>query len=173
MIFKKSQHPKAHFREIPTFFQSLRANPNLQENSSPIFLQKYNLYVIIICTDFFVRKRYENLPRKGFPSSKETGIIMVQDITSRISESYPTLSKSQRRIASAVLNSCDKVAFMTAAKLGQTVGVSESTVVRFAIELGFDGYPEFQRAVQELVRAYCLFAGQYQSGDHHRCTASC
>ena len=78
---------------------------------------------------------------------------MVQDITSRISESYPKLSKCQRRIAAAVLNSCDKVAYMTAAKLGQTVGVSESTVVRFAIELGFDGYPEFQRALQELVRA--------------------
>lgn len=78
---------------------------------------------------------------------------MVQDISSRISEIYPRLSKSQRRIAATVINSCDKAAYMTAAKLGQLVGVSESTVVRFAIELGFDGYPDFQRAVQELVRA--------------------
>lgn len=65
---------------------------------------------------------------------------------------YPSFSKCQRRIADAILNNCDKAAYMTATKLGQMVGVSESTVVRFAIELGFDGYPAFQRAVQELVR---------------------
>ncbi len=77
---------------------------------------------------------------------------MTQDISALISELYPTFSKCQRRIANAIMESCEKAAYMTAAKLGQLVGVSESTVVRFAIELGFDGYPSFQRAVQELVR---------------------
>ena len=119
-----------------------------------ILLQKMFLYVIIICTDYFESPQMIRAsPGKEFSSQKELGVFMVQDITTRISESYPKLSKCQRRIATAVLNSCDKVAYMTAAKLGQTVGVSESTVVRFAIELGFEGYPEFQRAVQELVRA--------------------
>lgn len=77
---------------------------------------------------------------------------MTQDISSLINEKYSSFSKCQRRIAVAVLESCEKAAYMTAAKLGELVGVSESTVVRFAIELGFDGYPAFQRAVQELVR---------------------
>ena len=53
----------------------------------------------------------------------------------------PTFSKGQRRIATYITEHYDKAAFMTAAKLGATVGVSESTVVRFAMELGFDGYP--------------------------------
>ena len=77
---------------------------------------------------------------------------MANDISQRIKNSYPTFSKGQKKIAVAILNEYDKVAYMTAAKLGQLVGVSESTVVRFANELGFEGYSEFQRAVQELVR---------------------
>ena len=61
-------------------------------------------------------------------------------------------SKGQRRIAEYILKNYDKAAFMTAGKLGQTVGVSESTVVRFASELGYEGYPEMRKAVQEMIR---------------------
>lgn len=77
---------------------------------------------------------------------------MATDISQRIKNSYSTFSKGQKKIANAILNDYDKAAYMTAAKLGGLVGVSESTVVRFANELGFEGYSEFQRAVQELVR---------------------
>ncbi|NLY43840.1 MAG: MurR/RpiR family transcriptional regulator [Clostridiaceae bacterium] len=61
-------------------------------------------------------------------------------------------SKGQKLIARYILNHYDKAAFMTAARLGSVVGVSESTVVRFAMELGYDGYPKLQRALQELIR---------------------
>ena len=77
---------------------------------------------------------------------------MATDISQRIKNAYSTFSKGQKKIANAILNDYDKAAYMTAAKLGALVGVSESTVVRFANELGFEGYSEFQRAVQELVR---------------------
>ena len=77
---------------------------------------------------------------------------MAADISQRIRNIYSTLSKGQKKIANAILNDYDKAAYLTAARLGNMVGVSESTVVRFAGELGFEGYSEFQRAVQELVR---------------------
>jgi DNA-binding MurR/RpiR family transcriptional regulator len=77
---------------------------------------------------------------------------MASDISQRIRNIYSTLSKGQKKIANAILNDYDKAAYMTAARLGAHVGVSESTVVRFANELGFEGYSEFQRSVQELVR---------------------
>ena len=77
---------------------------------------------------------------------------MAADISERIRTVYSTLSKGQKKIANAVLNDYDKVAYLTAARLGELVGVSESTVVRFADELGFEGYSQFQLAVQELVR---------------------
>ena len=77
---------------------------------------------------------------------------MAADISERIKAVYSTLSKGQKKIANAVLNEYDKVAYLTAAKLGDLVGVSESTVVRFADELGFEGYSQFQLAIQELVR---------------------
>ena len=60
-------------------------------------------------------------------------------------------SKSHKKIASYIIEHYDKSAFMTASKLGSIVGVSESTVVRFAFELGYEGYPEFQSALQELI----------------------
>ena len=63
-----------------------------------------------------------------------------------------TFSKGQKRIANYILEHYDKAAYMTASKLGTLVGVSESTVVRFAIELGFEGYPEMQKSLQELIR---------------------
>lgn len=77
---------------------------------------------------------------------------MAADISERIRAIYSTLSKGQKKIANAVLHDYDKVAYLTAAKLADLVGVSESTVVRFADELGFEGYSQFQLAVQELVR---------------------
>lgn len=64
----------------------------------------------------------------------------------------PEFSKGQKRIARYILDHYDKAAYMTASRLGSIVEVSESTVVRFAIEVGFDGYPEMQRALQELIR---------------------
>ena len=78
---------------------------------------------------------------------------MKKDLAALIEAEMPNLSKGKKRIAQTILSDYDKVAYMTAAKLSEMVGVSESTVVRFAIDLGFDGYPEFQHAVQELVRA--------------------
>lgn len=77
---------------------------------------------------------------------------MAYDISQRIKIASHTFSKGQKKIANAILNDYDKAAYMTAAGLGKYVGVSESTVVRFAGTLGFEGYVEFQRAVQELVR---------------------
>lgn len=76
---------------------------------------------------------------------------MKDDILAVLEEKDPTFSKGQRRIASYIAESYDKAAFMTASRLGTMVGVSESTVVRFAVELGYDGYPEMQKAMQEMV----------------------
>ena len=78
---------------------------------------------------------------------------MAFDISEKIRDYFPTFSKGQKKIASAIISDYDKVAYMTASKLGRFVGVSESTVVRFATELGYIGYSDFQKAVQELVRA--------------------
>ena len=77
---------------------------------------------------------------------------MKQDILTVIQENMHTFSKGQKRIASYVLQNYDKAAFMTASKLGKRVGVSESTVVRFAAELGYDGYPDMQRSLQKMIR---------------------
>ena len=76
---------------------------------------------------------------------------MNHDILTILQEKAPTFSKGQRRIAQYITESYDKAAFMTANRLGKTVGVSESTVVRFAVDLGFDGYPSMQKAMQEMV----------------------
>lgn len=76
----------------------------------------------------------------------------MQDLLKIIETAMPTLSKGQKRIASFIENHYDKAAYMTAAQLGEEVSVSESTVVRFALQLGFDGYPALQRSVQETVR---------------------
>lgn len=73
------------------------------------------------------------------------------DILSLLQENEATFSKGQKRIAHYIMESYDKAAFMTANRLGKTVGVSESTVVRFAVDLGFDGYPTMQKAMQEMV----------------------
>lgn len=76
---------------------------------------------------------------------------MRQDIFSVLKSKETSFSKGQRRIAQYILESYDKAAFMTANVLGKTVGISESTVVRFAVELGYDGYPSMQKALQEMV----------------------
>lgn len=75
----------------------------------------------------------------------------MNDVLSRMEVMSRTFSKGQRRIAEYMLRDYDKAAFMTASRLGKTVGVSESTVVRFATELGYSGYPQMQKALQELV----------------------
>ena len=75
-----------------------------------------------------------------------------KDLMRLIQSRFPKLSKGQKLIAEYILKNYDKAAFMTAAKLGVSVGVSESTVVRFANELGFSGYPKLQKALQELIK---------------------
>ena len=77
---------------------------------------------------------------------------MKRDILRVIEENMDGFSKGQRQIARFLLAHYDKAAYMTAAKLGSEVSVSESTVVRFVMELGYVGYPEFQKALQELIR---------------------
>ncbi|HCW52269.1 MAG TPA: N-acetylmannosamine kinase [Clostridium sp.] len=75
-----------------------------------------------------------------------------KDLMRLIQGKYIRLSKGQKLIAEYILKNYDKAAFMTAAKLGVAVGVSESTVVRFASEIGFSGYPKLQKALQELIK---------------------
>ena len=77
---------------------------------------------------------------------------MTSDILTLIQNGMSHFSKGQKLIANYIINSYDKAAFMTASKLGKTVNVSESTVVRFAVELGYDGYPAMQKALQEMIR---------------------
>lgn len=78
---------------------------------------------------------------------------MKKDILKLIDENLPSFSKGQRQIATYISKHYDKAAYMTAAKLGAEVAVSESTVVRFVMELGFEGYPEFRRALLALIRS--------------------
>ena len=76
---------------------------------------------------------------------------MNDDLFSVLQQKAPSFSKGQRLLAKYITESYDKAAFMTASRLGKTVGVSESTVVRFAVELGFEGYPSMQKAMQDMV----------------------
>ena len=77
---------------------------------------------------------------------------MNRDILTVIQDNMHTFSKGHRKIADFILESYDKAAFMTASRLGKKVGVSESTVVRFAAELGYEGYPDMQRSLQKMIR---------------------
>lgn len=77
---------------------------------------------------------------------------MENHLLGKIDKNMNTFSKGQKLIAEYIQENYDKAAFMTAAKLGYTVGVSESTVVRFATELGYDGYPRLQQAMQEMIK---------------------
>ena len=76
----------------------------------------------------------------------------MRNLLNDIEKRMPTFSKGQKLISKYILENYDKAAYMTASKLGKIVNVSESTVVRFACELGFDGYPDFQKSLRELVR---------------------
>ncbi|MDR1620121.1 MAG: MurR/RpiR family transcriptional regulator [Clostridiales bacterium] len=79
-------------------------------------------------------------------------MLVQNDLISQLQARYQSFSKSQKLIATYIIENYDRAAFITASRMGQTVGVSESTVVRFAYSVGYDGYPELQRALQELIR---------------------
>ena len=74
------------------------------------------------------------------------------DVITRINEKFVKMSKSHKAIATYITDHYEQAVFMTAAKMGMTLGISESTVVRFASGLGYDGYPEFQKALEEWVK---------------------
>lgn len=74
------------------------------------------------------------------------------ELLQKLEDGYRKFSKGQKKLADFIRDDYDKAAFMTAAKMGEEVGVSESTVVRFAMALGYEGYPEFQKALGELIR---------------------
>lgn len=77
---------------------------------------------------------------------------MSKTLLGHIEEIYPDLSKSHKKIADFIINNYEKAAYYTAARLGAETDISESTVVRFAAQLGFEGYPEFQDALQEDIK---------------------
>ena len=83
---------------------------------------------------------------------RQKDLIKMKNLLTLINEQKTGFSKGQKLIADFITKHYDKAAFMTASKLGSTVGVSESTVVRFATELGYDGYPKMQKAMQEMIR---------------------
>jgi len=91
--------------------------------------------------------------------------MMSKNVLHVIQTNMPTFSKGQKRIASYILSDYDKAAFMTASKLGRLVGVSESTVVRFASVLGYDGYPAMQKALQEMVRSRLTSIQRIEASD--------
>lgn len=97
---------------------------------------------------------------------------MTENFQNKVELVYGSLSKGHKKIADFIKNNYEKASFMTAAKLGKTVGVSESTVVRFATNIGFEGYPELQKYLQEMVKSHLtsvqrmeVAASRYESGD--------
>lgn len=90
---------------------------------------------------------------------------MAKSILHTIESNMDTFSKGQKRIAAYILENYDKAAFMTASRLGKLAEVSESTVVRFASELGYDGYPGMQRALQEMIRSRLTSTQRIQAAD--------
>ena len=96
------------------------------------------------------------------------------DLLVRINQTFSSFSKGQRLLANYIMENYDKAAFVTASRMGHTVGVSESTVVRFAYALGYDGYPELQRALQELIRNRLTAVQRIQLTSEQMCiTDSC
>ena len=79
-------------------------------------------------------------------------MVNTNDLLNRINNKYSSMSKGHKRLAMYITDNYDKAVFLTAVKMGEIVGVSESTVVRFAVSLGYKGYPDFQKALEELVR---------------------
>ena len=102
----------------------------------------------------------ERVYQTGLKNSRNKELNEVMEVTenstneliARIEAKYDKMSKGQKRLADYVRQNYDKAVFLTAARLGEIVGVSESTVVRFATQLGYKGYPGFQKALEELVR---------------------
>lgn len=102
----------------------------------------------------------ERVYQTGLKNSRNKELNEVMEVTenstneliARIEAKYDKMSKGQKRLADYVCQNYDKAVFLTAARLGEMVGVSESTVVRFATQLGYKGYPGFQKALEELVR---------------------
>ena len=90
---------------------------------------------------------------------------MTKNILHNIEKNMSSFSKGQKLIARFILENYDKAAFMTASKLGKTVQVSESTVVRFATQLGYEGYPSMQRALQEMIRGKLTSIQRIQASD--------
>jgi len=88
-----------------------------------------------------------------FSAGNGVHVHMSRDVLAAIQNNMGSFSKGQKLIGQFILDNYDKAAYMTALRLGQTVRVSESTVVRFAVELGFDGYPAMQKALQEMIRS--------------------
>ena len=86
----------------------------------------------------------------------------MQDMMRRLNQSGKRLSKGHRKIAEYIVEHYDKAVFMTASKLGEKVGVSESTVVRFASAMGYEGYPQLQKALQELVRHWLTSVQRFE-----------
>lgn len=89
------------------------------------------------------------------------------DILTAMEQKLPSLSRSKKRIAQYILEEYDRAAFLTANDLGKAVQVSESTVVRFATELGYEGYPEMQKALQQIVRTRLSKAQRLETGEIH------
>lgn len=90
-----------------------------------------------------------------------------KDLINQIKKKFSKLSKGQKLIAEYIINNYDKAAFMTASKIGQKVGVSESTVVRFANTLGFEGYPQLQRALQEIIKTKLTTVQRVEMGTQY------
>lgn len=88
-----------------------------------------------------------------------------EDLLKRINSGNRKLSKGQKLIAAYINDNIDSVAYMTAARLGEEVGVSESTVVRFAMEIGYDGYPAMQRELQEIIKSKLNFIQRMKVGN--------
>jgi DNA-binding MurR/RpiR family transcriptional regulator len=89
----------------------------------------------------------------------------IPPFLTRIEQALPALSKGHRKIAEYILREYDKAAFLTAAALGEAVGISESTVVRFAAEIGFKGYPDLQKYLQEMIRSRLTTIQRMQASD--------
>lgn len=86
----------------------------------------------------------------------------LQELMRHLNQSGKRLSKSHKKIAEYILDNYSKAVYMTASTLGEKVGVSESTVVRFAVAMGYEGYPEMQKALQELVRHWLTAVQRFE-----------
>lgn len=91
----------------------------------------------------------------------------MEQLIRNMKDRYGTFSKGQKLIANFIMQHYDRAAFMTAARLGDEVGVSESTVVRFAIELGYDGYPRLQKELREVIKSKLTSAQRLEVTSSH------